>query len=595
MYLFLIQLFLCCIAFCLAAGIFNLIARILRKHLSAHLCYYLKVLPYFALIFPVCSHFFPGNSSVSFLDTLTLKNLLAVEGSTKSLAPSALPVDDRAFPVSGGLHNFISFGIFGLWLLGVLFCAVLFVLSLRHIHQLRRHASVITDAATTGCFSKCLARCGMKKRHILLLSSSQIDSPISFGVFSPCVMLPEDCSASLKLSAGQLSHILMHELLHIKHLDMAIVHFIRIVSLFYWFFPVLSLHGKKLTEARELSCDAGVLALLDDEEKTAYGYTLLYFSQKGVSVPSHIPAMAGTHSQLKARILQAAFFQKNSRRRHIENCCLVIVCSLLFFLQLPLFSYAKETRSIPASCMRDADFSSFFTASPADITTGCFVLYDDKNDTCLVYNKNAATERISPDSTYKIYSGLFALEQGIITPQENTLCWNGKSYPFATWNKDSDLSNALSGSVNWYFDALDTQNGFLSLQQNFHQISYGNCDLSGGLSSYWAESSLKISPLEQVALLRSLCHNDFGFKEENIQTVQDAMLLSSLDGASLYGKTGTGNQNGSDVNGWFIGYLVTESDTYYFATNIRGKNGCNGSNAYQITASILASLKPGTK
>lgn len=69
------------------------------------------------------------------------------------------------------------------------------------------------------------------------------------------------------------------------------------------------------------------------------------------------------------------------------------------------------------------------------------------------------------------------------------------------------------------------------------------------------------------------------------------MLISKKDGVSLSGKTGTANINGKDVNGWFIGYVEKNENTYFFATNIQSKDYSNGSSASKITLSILNDKK----
>ena len=42
------------------------------------------------------------------------------------------------------------------------------------------------------------------------------------------------------------------------------------------------------------------------------------------------------------------------------------------------------------------------------------------------------------------------------------------------------------------------------MQRGLDRIGYGNRDISGGLTRFWLQSSLKISPREQVGLLRAL-------------------------------------------------------------------------------------------
>ncbi len=117
-------------------------------------------------------------------------------------------------------------------------------------------------------------------------------------------------------------------------------------------------------------------------------------------------------------------------------------------------------------------------------------------------------QRVSPDSTYKIYSALAALDAGVISPGKSEIAWDQKQYPFSSWNKDQTLDSAMSSSVNWYFQTLDKKLGKTELQKTLRRIRYGNEDISGGITSFWLESSLKISPLEQVILLRDFDQTD---------------------------------------------------------------------------------------
>ena len=48
--------------------------------------------------------------------------------------------------------------------------------------------------------------------------------------------------------------------------------------------------------------------------------------------------------------------------------------------------------------------------------------------------------------------------------------------------------------------------------------------------------------------------------------------------------------DGQDVNGWFIGYIETADNTYFFATNIGADSDATGGNATEITMSIFPKL-----
>lgn len=147
--------------------------------------------------------------------------------------------------------------------------------------------------------------------------------------------------------------------------------------------------------------------------------------------------------------------------------------------------------------------------------------------------KIKSTLRVSPDSTYKIYSALFGLESNVITSESSTIKWNGMQYSYDSWNMDQNLSTAMKNSVTWYFQELDKRVHRDNIQSYLKRIGYGNYNLSGGISQYWLESSLKISPIEQVQSLKAFYTNEFGFKDKNVQTVKDMIKLEEKDGALL--------------------------------------------------------------
>ena len=72
-----------------------------------------------------------------------------------------------------------------------------------------------------------------------------------------------------------------------------------------------------------------------------------------------------------------------------------------------------------------------------------------------------------------------------------------------------------------------------------------------------------------------------------MKAVNDSLYLFSSGDISFYGKTGTGQVNGQNVNGWFVGYVKASGNTCFFATNITDGQDASGSKAAQLTMSIL--------
>lgn len=294
--------------------------------------------------------------------------------------------------------------------------------------------------------------------------------------------------------------------------------------------------------------------------------------------------------QMQKRIMNIANYHPASFSKNLHSAIAYIMIAIFLLGAAPLLSiqatennryyFNENNRTITYIDLSDA-FEEY---------NGSFVLYNATEDSWQIYNKEYATARISPASTFKIYSALFSLETGIITPEQSLIPWDGQNYMYDLWNADQTLESAMQNSVTWYFQALDQQTNLPSIKKYVQEIGYGNQIVEGDASSYWINSSLKISPIEQVEMLKKLYYNLFGFSSENIKAVKDSICLYSADDGTLSGKTGTEEVNGHNASGWFIGYIEKDSHTYFFATNIQSEKLASGPLATELTFSILSDL-----
>lgn len=469
-----------------------------------------------------------------------------------------------------------------IWVFGILFLAVPAVYSWVRIKYIQRTTSNLKNKDILRLLEECKQHLNIS-RELIVGESPLVKSPMMFGLHKAYVIFPIHFSEWLTMN--DIKYVMLHELSHFKNKDNVTNYLIVIFQLLYWFNPLVWFAFKEMRLDREISCDMDVLKSLDEQSYAEYGNTIINFVDKVSSQKHFVFAnqMASSKEQLKKRIQKIASFKMESRRLKKNSITIFLLAGIIVASQIPLVSaIASDHHYYPFK--RDRvdyeDLSSYFHGYE-----GSFVLYDMKADHFSIYNKKNSELRVSPDSTYKIYSALFALESNIITKENSMITWNGELYPYAAWNKNQTLNTAMKSSVNWYFQELDKRLDQKRVQAYLKQIGYGNEIISG--DQFWMESSLKISPVEQVLLLTSLYTNQFGFKNENIQTVKDTIKLEERDGAILSGKTGTGSVNYKNVNGWFIGYVESKGNTYFFATNIQNEDHSSGRTAAQITLSIL--------
>ena len=586
---------LCNAIICIFLGSLLGLKNLLQRQLSARMQYNLSIIFLAVLIVP----FLPINSAPS---SISWRHLLTASSSTNGDIQTTFlsgngynldKINDFAVSVSTQIPTFIHTLLVFFWSIGIFIMFFLLYRSVKQVKALHSSALPLQNEELNALYIECLNEVN-SKHTIPIYSTAFLKSPVLAGFLHPRIYLPihliSDFNAGT-ISATDIRYMLLHELQHYKHKDILIGYLINTVNVFYWFNPLIWYFLKRIRQERELACDSAVLQLLKETEYKSYGNTLINFAETIALSPFPLTmGISGNIKQLKGRILNIASFHQPTFKQKIRGYLICIFVSTIIIGCIPILSVYASDQTGYHFDTTEKNITQLNLSSNFGDYTGSFVLYDQSADKWNIYNMEHASTRVSPNSTYKIYDALLGLESGIITPEHSTFTWNGEPYPFNSWEADQDLTSAIHNSVNWYFQAIDSQAGFEAVRTFLQTINYGNQNTGTNLNLYWTDFSLKISPIEQVELLQDFYQNNFHFDSKNIQAVKKALLLSTTSSGSLYGKTGTGRVNGKDVNGWFIGYIETSNNTYYFATNIQSSSGATGSQATEITESVLSNL-----
>lgn len=570
-------------------GAILLIKKVFRNQLSAKWHYNLWFIMLFALTLPFIptnliaeSHLTPFSTFQENQETESNKSNIDAQQAQDSNDHTWM--QDFAMNVNRPDLASLNMVIASIWLIGAMALFMFHIHAWLKLKNMKRSAKSIEGKEMLGLFKECKRKLHISK-NIRLLQSPLVSSPMTFGILTTYVVLPNGFDQWL--SKEEVKYILLHELTHYKHKDTCTNYLMVFYQIIYWFNPVVWIAFREMRLDREIACDTAVLNSLDKRNYASYGKTLIHFIHpssafKSISLANQLN---GSTSQIRRRIMKIAAYQPECKRKKLVSIGIFTLMIVLVFSQIPFVSAmtAKQDRyEFHHEKVRYEDLSGYFHDYE-----GSFVLYDMNADYYTIYNQDQSTLRISPNSTYKIFSALLGLEANVISPDHSTMKWNGIPYPFDAWNQDHDLSSAMAYSVTWYFQKLDQMLQEDKIEAYLKQINYGNHDISGGLAGYWLESSLRISPVEQVQLLRDFYINKFQFEQKNIQAVKEAIQLEEANGSVLSGKTGTGSVNEKNINGWFIGYVETKGNTYFFATNIQQEDHASGSEATDITLSIL--------
>ena len=223
---------------------------------------------------------------------------------------------------------------------------------------------------------------------------------------------------------------------------------------------------------------------------------------------------------------------------------------------------------------------------------GCFTLLNNATGEITVYNMALNTQRFSPASTFKIVNSLIGLETGRILDDSMVIKWDGVKRPVDSWNKDMDMATAFKVSCVPYYQEVARRIGKDTMKYWIDSLGYGNKDISGPIDSFWLNNHLKVSPDEQLGLVKRLYFDQLPFRKSVQQMVRNVMLQEDSTTYKLSYKTGWGFDEKHNGIGWVAGWIEENRHVYFFVTFIKAPDATTDISVVRmnITKSILAQL-----
>ncbi len=253
------------------------------------------------------------------------------------------------------------------------------------------------------------------------------------------------------------------------------------------------------------------------------------------------------------------------------------ILQILISLILTVYIFALTGCKTSSSNETEVDLSSFFSEKE-----GCAVFCKDNH--FYVYKKDMINVQESPCSTFKIFLTLAGLKFGVLKDENTMIKWDGIKRDFEFWNKDLTLKEAFSLSAGWWFRKVANDIGKEKLSYLVNELSYGNCDTSGEIP-FWVDSSIKISPKEQVEFIKKIFNYELhSFSREHVEILKTAMQKGIINGGKLYGKTGSSSTN---KNGWFVGAYEKGGKYLFCAVRLFSGQEISGSTAEKILRNII--------
>ncbi|NOT50305.1 MAG: class D beta-lactamase [Chitinophagaceae bacterium] len=234
-------------------------------------------------------------------------------------------------------------------------------------------------------------------------------------------------------------------------------------------------------------------------------------------------------------------------------------------------------------------FTFFYSCSPNNVkkndslkkyfdenkVQGCFGLMDNGTGKFTVYNlKRYRDSSFLPASTFKIVNSLIGLQTGKIVNDSMIIKWDGVKRWKEDWNKDLTMYEAFRVSSLPYYQEVARRIGKDTMQIWLDSLGYGKKDqkdkviIRSAIDSFWIDNSLKITPDQQLGLVKQLYFDQLPFFKSYQEVVKRAMLFEDNATYSLSYKTGWGTNEKDNYIGWIVGWIEENKHPYFFVLNI---------------------------
>ena len=119
-----------------------------------------------------------------------------------------------------------------------------------------------------------------------------------------------------------------------------------------------------------------------------------------------------------------------------------------------------------------------------------------------------------------------------------------------------------------YYQEVARRIGKDTMQLWLDSLSYGSKKITTRIDTFWLDNSLKITPDEELGLVKQLYFDQLPFFKSYQETVKRAMLFENNANYRMGYKTGWGSTEKNHALGWVVGWIEENKHPYFFVLNI---------------------------
>lgn len=221
----------------------------------------------------------------------------------------------------------------------------------------------------------------------------------------------------------------------------------------------------------------------------------------------------------------------------------------------------------------DNDLKKYFEENDV---TGSFAVFDNSHGDFIVYNLNRYKDSAYvPAQTFHIILAMAGVQKGVILNEKIALQPDSSFLPFVE-GADINLKQAIEKNSIPYFREVAKRIGKDTLQYWLDTLGYGSRYQDPEIKnadSFWLNNSVKITPDEQLGLVKRIYFNQLPFQDRPASIVKSLMPNENTANYRMSYFTGFGKDLKGNEIGWIIGWVEENMHIYPFVLNTEAANG----------------------
>lgn len=238
------------------------------------------------------------------------------------------------------------------------------------------------------------------KRKVTLYECDYIDAPLTCRVLRPKILIPVGFISNL--DDNQQNMIILHELYHIKNLDVLKNYVWLAAKIIYWFNPLIKYAYKAYIEDTETSCDTMVLATYSSDQRQLYSQSLIDITKlsKGEMILPAALSFCEDKSILRKRV---EYMIKPTKKLRIVSIIALLISLLFVTLCFTTACLPKTTSSFNAIILSDDTIHIEYNLNPSKnvtINVDANVMFYDSLPIISIEPKNISAKQLETFTDY---------------------------------------------------------------------------------------------------------------------------------------------------------------------------------------------------